>query len=410
MTAAGTATAVTPSQLIERARALVPLVRAEQDASEANGFYSAELNQKFQEADLYRLLTPKRYGGLEVDLPTFVEILVEIGRGDPGTAWNLGLGAGHALTLAAFWPEQAQDEIFVNPLGYFRSPHRFTAFGTATPVDGGYRINGKWDYCSGIRYASHFKGGARLVRPDGTEEEVVIVVPAGQFTIVEDWGGDSVLGMRASGSNSVVIEDAVIPEHWVVPMDWRPGKRTEIAPGARLHNNPMYNGRIRLFYMLELACPVVGAAQAAVDEFEEIITTKMTLSQPRVLRYQDPNFQRDFGRVMVLADAAKSLLIRAAEEFMEASRRWVEDGVYLTPETDERLRQVAMHAGFIACEAVELAWSTASTSASKRGQRMQRYFRDVAMFRQHNGTQYLHAATQLARLHFDLPTQHGSSD
>jgi 3-hydroxy-9,10-secoandrosta-1,3,5(10)-triene-9,17-dione monooxygenase len=409
MTAA-TASDVTPRQLLANARELVPLVRAEQDASEANGHYSAELDQQFQAAGLYRLLTPKRYGGLEVDLATFVEIMVEIGRGDPGTAWNLGLGAGHALTLATFWPEQAQEEIFVNPRGYFRSPHRFTAFGTATPVEGGYRVSGKWDYCSGIRYASHFKGGARIVRPDGSEEEVVIVVPEDQFTIVDDWGGDSVLGMRASGSNSVIVEDAVIPEHWVVPMDWRPGKRTEVAPGAKLHGNPMYNGRIRLFYMLELACPVVGAAQAALDEYEEIITTKMTLSQPRVLRFQDSNFQRDFGRTMVLAAAAKSLLIRTAEEYMEASRRWVDEGEYLTPETDERLRQVAMHAGFLACEAVELAWSSASTSASKRGQRMQRYFRDIAMFRQHNGTQQLHAATQLARLHFDLPTQHGSSD
>src|SRR5690606_27011175 len=101
---AGTTRDVSPRQLIDRARELVPAIRAEQDSSEANGHYSAELDARFREAGLYHLLTPKRYGGHEVDLPTFVEILVEIGRGDPGTAWNLGLGAGHALTLAAFWP------------------------------------------------------------------------------------------------------------------------------------------------------------------------------------------------------------------------------------------------------------------------------------------------------------------
>lgn len=401
------AQAVSPQELIARAEALEPLLREEQDSAEERGYYSEKVHEEFVAAGFYDLLTPKKYGGLEVDLTTFAKIMIAIGRGDPASAWCLALGAGHAYTLAAYWPEQAQEEIFNNPMGYYRSPHRFTPMGTATPVEGGYIINGRWDYCSGIQYASHFKAGARVVNEDGSEEEVVIVLPHGTYEIQDDWGGDATLGMRASGSNSVIVKDQFTPAHHVVPMDWRPGKREEAAPGAALHNNPMYRGRIRLFYMLELTTPVVGAAKAAVDEFERIISTKLTLSQPRIPRYQDQNFQRDFGWAMNLADSAERLLIGATQEWTERSLAW-QEGEEFSHEDEERLRLVATRAGFLACEAVELAWQAASTSSGKRGERMQRYFRDVSMYRQHNGTQFLNAATQLSRMHFGLPANHGS--
>ena len=102
------------------------------------------------------------------------------------------------------------------------------------------------------------------------------VVPRGSYTILDDWGGDNVLGMRASGSNSVRVEDVFVPEHhvgYLTPgLGSTPENMENGTPGTRLHGNPMYLGRLAGPFHVTLVMPVVGAARAALDEYEEIIT------------------------------------------------------------------------------------------------------------------------------------------
>ena len=139
--------------------------------------------------------------------------MLEIARGHPGVGWCLALAASHAFEVASHWSEQAQVELFGD--GHFIAPHRAPPLGTLTPVEGGYRLSGQWDYCSGIPYATHFIGGALIRRPGQPPVHGHAVVAQGSYTILDDWGGDKVLGMRASGSNSVRVEDVFVPEHHV---------------------------------------------------------------------------------------------------------------------------------------------------------------------------------------------------
>jgi alkylation response protein AidB-like acyl-CoA dehydrogenase len=90
----------TPAELIERAIELRPLLIADQAAAEERSNYSPEMHERFQEAGFYRMFVPKRYGGLEVDVPTFMRVAVEIARGCPSTAWCLALASNHALMAA----------------------------------------------------------------------------------------------------------------------------------------------------------------------------------------------------------------------------------------------------------------------------------------------------------------------
>lgn len=392
---------VTHEVLVQRARDLTELVRSQQEETEAAGHYSQELHEKFLEAGFYHLLTPRRYGGLEMGLDTFAEVMVEIGRGDPSTAWCLGLGLGHTLTLASYWPEQAQAELFTNPLGYFRAPHRLVPEGTAEKVEGGWVVDGTWHYNSGIQFSSHFKGTARTTI-DGKPAQIVVVVPTSEVTILDNWGGDQILGMRGSGSNSVRVDKVLIPEHWAVNMDWRVGDRTEIAPGAAIHDNPMYCGKIRTPFMVELASTVVGAAQAAVDEYGSMLRVKKTPPPRSLPRFQDPNHQRDFGLALSLADSSKHLLLAAARGYMDAAARWGSGTEVFDDLADSRLRAVTIEAGKLACDAVESAWRTGGSSQAAKHDRMQRYFRDVSMWRQHMGTQYMNQAPGLAQAYFGI--------
>ena len=88
---------LTPEAVIERARALIPAIRDQQDEAERLGHHTAELDRRFAEAGFYRILQPRRFGGYEFGLPTFWRVMLAVSAGDPGTGWALTLGAHHAL-------------------------------------------------------------------------------------------------------------------------------------------------------------------------------------------------------------------------------------------------------------------------------------------------------------------------
>src|SRR5215813_8563892 len=259
--------------LIERAKALRPLIRKEQEASEQRGYYSEDLHREFLKAGFYGIVQPRMFGGYEFDLTTFYRVMVEVSRGDPGTGWCLTLGASLSWVIASHWSERAQREIF-GSRGDFRSPHRAPGPGcTCRKVNKGYVANGTWDYCSGIPYATHFMGMAPGQREDGTFQLLTFVLPRDQVKMLDDWGGDNPLGMRASGSNSVRVDEVFVPDHMVVaaepPLLWGGHEGGRPTPGTLLHGNPMYLGRVSGPYHASLVSPIVGAARAALDEYEE---------------------------------------------------------------------------------------------------------------------------------------------
>jgi 3-hydroxy-9,10-secoandrosta-1,3,5(10)-triene-9,17-dione monooxygenase len=392
---------LTAAEIVARAAALKPRLRAEQDEAERLGHYTEGMHQEFLRAGFYRMLQPRRFGGYEFDLPTFWKAMVQISEGDPGSGWCLTLGSHHALVVGSQWPERAQREIF-GPLGDFRGPHRPLPMGTAEPADGGYVVNGTWDYCSGVPFATHFLGNVIVsgTEPSPAKPPPVVVIPRAQFTVLDDWGGGAQLGMQASGSNSVRVENVFVPEHLVFDGDWTGGPAP--TPGSELHGNPMYLGLVYGIYHAGLVVTVVGAARAALAEFDESIRTKKTAFPPQVMRYEHHDYQRVWGLARALADSSEALLYQAGERYMEHCHRWASKGVPFTKEDDIRLFGILQQAGRLGSEAVEVLFQTVGSSAAKRGQRMQRYFRDVAMYRGHIASQYLNWASGFARVHFGL--------
>jgi len=156
-------------------------------------------------------------------------------------------------------------------------------------------------------------------------------------------------------------------------------------------------------YHASLITPVIGAARAAIDEFEELLLTKINLAQPNVPRAQHFEGQRPYGEAVAMTDAAEAILIRACEQYMEYCRRWGRDGTLISLEENLRLWTLEQQAGKLAAEAVELIWRSASSAQSKRGGRIQRYYRDAAMYRQHISAQIQNFAVYLGRVHFNQP-------
>ena len=172
---------LTPEEMVARAVALRPKLIADQEATEQRTYYSAEMHEAFLNAGFYHLYVPRRYGGYEFDVPTYVGVVQEIARGCVSTAWCMGLAMNHALMVGSWWPQEAQDEIFAG--GDFRCASVAAPVGRAERTDAGWEINGQVAFASGSPYSTFYMGQAILPAPAGASPEdlppqLLFVAPA----------------------------------------------------------------------------------------------------------------------------------------------------------------------------------------------------------------------------------------
>jgi 3-hydroxy-9,10-secoandrosta-1,3,5(10)-triene-9,17-dione monooxygenase len=375
---------LTAEKLIARAVALRPLLHEQQEENDRRGYYSDAIHEELLRGGFYRILQPRMFGGYEFGLDTYVRVVMELAHGHPASGWCFTLAASHGLVLAAHWPEQAQRELF-GPDGDFRCAMTAGPAGNYRRVEGGYVTSGVHAFASGIPVSTHFMGAGLLHRDGGAPQNVYFVVPRERISILPDWGGDLSMGMQGSGSNSVKLSDVFIPDHHFVPANVM--LSSEHLPqgthGTRLHGNPMYLGILAGWFSCEFGGILTGAARAAIDEFEHLLRTRPQTFNPQVTRAHDPNNQITLGEAVGRADAAAALTLAATRQQMELCERWVREGKPITAADTLRVWSISREGCRAACDAVEMLFRAAGASVSKRGQRLQRYFRDVQMYRVH---------------------------
>jgi 3-hydroxy-9,10-secoandrosta-1,3,5(10)-triene-9,17-dione monooxygenase len=381
---------LTPDDLVRNARELRPWLVEQQAETEKRTYYSPEMHEAFQKAGLYRIYIPRRYGGLEFDVQTFVRVLIELSRGCVSTAWCYGLAAAHALQTASYFSERTQEVVFGNG-------EEFRAASVAAPTvvarreGDGWRLDGTVGYCSGIPYSTHFLGQAlpEGVSPqdaDAEGEMLLFLAPRSEWRMLDDWGDQ--LGLRGSGSQSILLENARLPDHYVLEhtnmldVDVSGG-----TPGLSLHGNPMYAGRNQGVFCMTLAAITVGAGYNALDEYEHLARTRPTSLPPLVPRSTDPDYQRWLGAAAIQLATAEAALLRCAQMHRESCERAAAGGASFSLEDDH-------HMGAIAREVMVQAWETAERNIFRsagarvmvKEARMERIYRDMSMIASHRNT------------------------
>jgi alkylation response protein AidB-like acyl-CoA dehydrogenase len=125
--------------------------------------------------------------------------------------------------------------------------------GTATPVDGGYRVSGKWGFASGSFYANWFTGGVEVLGEEGQVTGVgMVLAPRRDFGIEDTW---FVAGMSGTASNTVVLDDVFVPADHLTPFG-------DEAPDG---GDPADRWPLGSALSLVLTGPLLGAAQACAD-------------------------------------------------------------------------------------------------------------------------------------------------
>lgn len=198
------------TELVARATALVPLIREHAAQTSESRSVAPEVMAALEEADLFSLFVPKRYGGHEATMRTGMEVLAEIARGDGSTAWAASL-LNVCTWFATTFSQQAQDDVFgANPKA--KVAGIFTPGSVMTRVEGGYRVSGRWPYSSGSFAADWAALGIGMEVPEGEDPRALALFSRDQFTIEPTW---FVTGMKGSGSDTIVVEDQFVPDHRV---------------------------------------------------------------------------------------------------------------------------------------------------------------------------------------------------
>ena len=395
---------VTAEILVARAAALRPLLRDQQDANDRRGHYSDEVHKAFAEAGFYRIMQPRLLGGYQLDPGVFLRVVMEISRGHPASAWCFTLAGSHAYFVASHWPAEVQTELFA-PDGEFRAAHVVGPFGSLTQAEGGYVADGVWPFASGIPVSTHFIGGSLAPQPDGSMKHVFFVVPKADATILPDWGEDRFMGMQASGSNSVRLDKLFVPNRMIVDaaMMTDTAAYPDATPGVRLHGDPMYLAVLMGWFHCEFGAIMTGAARAALDEFEGLARTKPMITDPTQKRIDDPFTQNLYATALGKADSAEALTLAAVGLYLEQQRRSLAQGVPIGGRDSFKVWGMAREACRMANEAVEMLFHAAGAGGGRKGERLQRYFRDIEMYRLHIQSQPT-LPTVRGRLEFGLPT------
>ncbi|MDG5497508.1 acyl-CoA dehydrogenase family protein [Niveispirillum sp. BGYR6] len=369
---------LTPDEMLRRAVALRPRLRAAQEECQRLGRVSQEINDALDAAGFYRIVQPRRFGGYEFDIPTFYRVMIEISRGCTETGWVLALVSGNPLMLAKF-PDQAQFHAY-GTTGEFRSAGSFAPPGTAIPVEGGYRVSGKWQNGSGCDISTHFIPLV-LVQGPGGPSPAQVLLDRDQYTIVDDW---NVIGMRGTGSKRVVAEDVFIPSYRLMPCAGMNRGAEPLNMHCATCDNPVYSTLVSPFLISQPAAVAVGTAWAALDHYEEILWTKKSAYPPYQEKYHDPIAQRNYGTALRLVATAEAALIGAGHDFMQYAYEAKEKGIPFDDERELRLRSVSLQCAQLAWEAFELVFHAGGTStATREGHPLERMLRNFGVLKTH---------------------------
>ena len=362
--------------LIARAASLRPLLERNAEQTDAQRRLPDEIVQALKETGLCALMVPKRVGGYQTSVRTYVDVISELGRGCGSTAWVASL-INVCAWLAALFPERAQRDIWES------DPDAWVAGslapnGAAVPVDGGWRVTGRWPWASGSLHAQWGACGIHMKNERGEMANFGLsLMPMNQLTIEDTW---FMVGMKGTGSNTIVAKDVFVPEHRFLPYPpaFAGTYRTEFS------DEVVYRVDLVPVTVLILAGSQIGVARAALDHVVGKSRTRGITHTNFATQAESAGFQMQVADAAMKIDTAMLHAQRAADDLDRAS----EQGRHMDLAERARVRIDTALVAKYCREAVEVLVAAHGTSSLADSNRLQRLWRDVHTASHHAITEW----------------------
>jgi indole-3-acetate monooxygenase len=357
-------TSIERRDLLLAVDAMRDVLRAGSDEAERLGRLSPEMIRALDDSGVFSLQLPVVLGGAEADPIAQFEVIEAISEIDSTSGWCALIGATSIAWPALFLSDEAVGRIFANG-GTPRAAGIFLPSGKATPVDGGYRVSGRWSYASGIKHAEWITAGTKVDRGNDVIERRMVTFPAHEAQIHDTW---KVAGLQGTGSCDFTVEDLFVPEAFT----WNGGTAEPLRGGAlsRL-GMPAYVMHLHAAFAL-------GIARHAVNTIIDYAQTERAGYRPSSL-ISRPTFQCALGECELQLRAARALVIDLYQKAWKA----VCNGGILTPAEQTELRGTAVLATQVAADVITRLFRYGGGGAILLSNALQRCLRDINAAAQH---------------------------
>ncbi|WP_277370900.1 acyl-CoA dehydrogenase family protein [Rhodococcus rhodochrous] len=324
--------------------------------------------KRLRDAGVIRLLQPKEFGGLEAHPREFAETVMAIGAMDGATGWVSGIVGVHPWEMAFFDPKAQQEVWGENPDTWIASP--YAPMGVATPVDGGYILNGRWSFSSGTDHCDWVMIGAAVGDKDGNRlsppQSLHVLLPRSDYRIDhESW---NVVGLRGTGSKDLIVENAFLPEYRTLRAErvmggvaWQDAGRDET----------LYKFPFSCIFPLGITSSLIGIAEGALNCYIESQRERVTVSGTAIK--QDPYVLSNLGDAAAEIAASRAALLETVDRFWDLTER----GIEVTFEQRAIGRRTQVAAAWRAVRAVDEIFARAGGGALQLSNPLQRFWRDA---------------------------------
>jgi len=329
----------------------------------------ADLIEEMRRIGIFSMLLPRALGGTESDPRSFLDAIETLSTGDGSAGWCAMIGATTNAT-AAYLTEAAAREIFRAPGTIVGGT--FNAQGRAEPVEGGFRLTGRWPYGSGVEHSDWMASACLVLGPGGQPALVdgerpdarLAFFPIADVEVHDTW---DTVGLRGTGSHDFSVKDVFVPLGHAMTFDF------QAWPDGALWRMPLFT-----VMLPPMGAVPLGIARAAIDEVVALAPAKTPYRSARVMAERDM-VQVAVARAEALTRSARAFLHEAVGEVWAAAQ----DGTEVTMGQRAMCRLASVNAARSAVEAVTLCYEAAGGSAVYAISGLQRHLRDVHAAGQH---------------------------
>ncbi|QYU70913.1 hypothetical protein J4558_12715 [Leptolyngbya sp. 15MV] len=302
-----------PDELIARAQAMIPTLKARAGDCTRAGNVPAETIAEMQEAGFFRVLQPRRWGGYEMHPNVFFEIQKALAEGCMSTGWVYGVVGCHPYELALFH-DRAQEEVWgEDPATLISSTYQ--PVGKVEEAEGGFYLSGRWGFSSGSTHCGWVLLGALIFRDGEPPEMRTFLLPRSDYQVVE--GTWDVFGLQGTGSFDIVVERVFVPEH-------RTHKASDgfacTNPGQTANDGPLYTLPWAQVFIRSVSTAAFGGARAAVNAALAIMQDRISSNTGKASK-ADPLLHAAIAKTHAQSLEMERTLTATFDDLMEIAER-----------------------------------------------------------------------------------------
>lgn len=364
-----------PTEREEKRKALLDAVEEVRDVLTAGADQAEEMNtlpratvDALYESGLLFLKLPAVLGGAEADPLIQLDVLEAVCAIDASAGWCVMIGAASLGRMGAFLPDEAIEQMFAGGLPP-KTCGTAAPSGQATAVDGGYLVNGRWSFASGIRHSQWVSAQTRISETgngSNATKLLNVVFPTSEAEIHDNWHA---AGLKGTGSNDFSVKDLFVPREFTLDRGAAEPKR-----GGAIYRLGMPG-----FVAVEHAAFAFGLGNTALNAIIELAQSKQRGYNHPVSLAARPTFQRAIGEGGLRLRAARALVVEILEEVWAA----VSSGMAPDPRMQVEMRSSATLATDVAADVITQAFRFGGGAGLYLSSPLQRCLRDINAAAQH---------------------------